>query len=141
MLIVFDWEMMGSDEIKIKEWIKEWKELGPWEKVRGWETIGFSQMNKGQKWKSRKMKSEKVRIFFPDGRKRLGCAWGWRRWLFYALAYWILTEFNGLSGHLEIILEQIVYFKEFLLGFNVSESKKQLQMKVLSHFCASESRK
>lgn len=111
MLIVFDWEMMGSDEIKIKEWIKEWKELGPWEEVRGWETIGFSRVNEGQKWKSRKMKSEKVRIFFPDGLKRLSRAWEWRKWLFYALAYWILTEFTGLSGHLEILLEEIVLFR------------------------------
>lgn len=74
-----------------------------------------------------KMKSEKVRIFFPDGLKRLGGARGCRRYPFYAPPihlWWILTEFRSLRWHLEVLMEQIVfYFNEFLLGFNVSEPK------------------
>lgn len=74
-----------------------------------------------------KMKSEKVRIFFPDGLKHFGGAWGWRRCPFYAPSihlWWNLTEFSSQSGHLEVLLEQIVfYFNEFLLRFNVSEPK------------------
>lgn len=70
-----------------------------------------------------KMKSE-VRIFFPNGLRCLGGAWGWRRWPFYPYICGGFLLNSVVSGILEVLMERIVlYFKELLLGFSVSEPK------------------